>query len=305
LQRLKNNDRGQSGTIVAILMVPLMAMLALAIDVGAMHLTKQQLQTGADAAALAVAQDCGEEDCSAANSTAETMTTANVQLDDASVTDLDIAENTVTVQTGAVRNHWFAPIIGIDSTPIHATATATWETPASVAGTLPLAFSWCSLDDLEQSGGDQILYSTVGDCQDSERNSVPGGFGWLVPEDPSTCQALEWAEKGWAKSAPGNSPSCDREPLEQYVGQQIFVPIFDEATGKGKGNGNGNGNDKGQYRIAGYAAITLTGYNFSGMRHPATPPCSGSDRCISGTFHHFIDLSESTDPDAVIVTLTQ
>src|SRR5699024_9834235 len=137
----------------------------------------------------------------------------------------------VTVQTGTIQEHWFAPIINIHSTPIHATATATWETPASVAGTLPLAFSWCTLDALEQSGGEQILYSSGSECQDPEHNTVPGGFGWLEPRD-SSCGSLTWVTEGWAQSKPGNSPSCDAD-FRHYVDQQILVPIFNDAKGQG------------------------------------------------------------------------
>ncbi|OAV62876.1 Tad domain-containing protein [Enteractinococcus helveticum] len=298
MQRLKNNDRGQSGTIVAILMVPLMAMLALAIDVGAMHLDKQQLQTGADAAALAIAQDCAHNDCSTANITADSMTKANFHGDGASgtVTALNVSDRTVTVQTSTIREHWFAPIIGIHSTPIHATAVAQWEDQASVAGTLPLAFSWCALDGLEESASQQVLYSSDNNCRGSGPNTIPGGFGWLTPGD-STCETLTWVTEGWAKSDPGNNPSCNTATLRQFIGQQVFLPIFDAAAGQG---------NNGRYRIIGYAAVTLTGYNFSGASYPASPPCSGSARCVSGIFHRFVALTESSDTSGTaVVTLTE
>ncbi|WP_258933500.1 pilus assembly protein TadG-related protein [Nesterenkonia pannonica] len=86
MQRLKNNDRGAVGVIVALMLVPIMILAALAIDVAAMHATKQQLQTGADAGALAIAQDCAryEDDanCDAgtAAGTAQQMATANVTI---------------------------------------------------------------------------------------------------------------------------------------------------------------------------------------------------------------------------------
>ncbi|GAA4106108.1 Tad domain-containing protein [Enteractinococcus coprophilus] len=296
MQRLKNNDRGQSGTIVAILMVPLMAMLALAIDVGAMHLDKQQLQTGADAAALAIAQDCAHSDCSTANSTADAMANANFHGDGASgtVTALNVSERTVTVQTDTIREHWFAPVLGIHSTPIQATASARWEHSASIAGTLPLAFSWCALDAVEDSGTAQVLYSTNNGCQGLRHNAIPGGFGWLTPGD-STCKTLTWVKDGWAKSDPGNNPSCKDVHLRSYIGQPVFVPIFDAAEGSGT---------NASYRIIGYASFRLSGYYFSGTSY--RPPCGGSDRCMSGTFERFVPLSESSDPaGTAVVTLTE
>lgn len=300
MQRLENNDRGQSGTIVALLMIPLMAMLALAIDVGAMHLEKQQLQTGADAAALAIAQDCANDDCSDPNDTAESMAEANFHSDGASgtVTALNKSDRTVTVQTNTVREHWFAPVVGIHSTPIQATATAEWEDPASVsaAGTFPLAFSWCALDALEESTEAQALYSSDNDCKDSDQTSIPGGFGWLSPD--ATCQSFDWVQGqyGWARSKPGKSmETCDDAPFDQFIGQKIFLPIFDDVDGQGS---------DGKLRIIGYASLTLSGYYFPSDRQGSL--CKGNVLCVSGVFDRFVTLSESTDtPGAAVVTLTE
>jgi Flp pilus assembly protein TadG len=62
LQRLKD-ERGAIGVVVALLMIPLMGFAAIAIDVSAMYAERPQLQNGADAAALAIAQDCAVDSC--------------------------------------------------------------------------------------------------------------------------------------------------------------------------------------------------------------------------------------------------
>ena len=57
MRRLKN-DTGAAAIIVALMMVPILVCAALVIDVGAAYMRRTQLQTAADAGALAIAQDC-------------------------------------------------------------------------------------------------------------------------------------------------------------------------------------------------------------------------------------------------------
>ena len=59
---LRDDERGASAVLVAILLVPLLGFAAIALDVGALYVERGQLQNGADAAALAIAQDCSDGD---------------------------------------------------------------------------------------------------------------------------------------------------------------------------------------------------------------------------------------------------
>ena len=59
-ERLRS-ERGATAVLVGILLVPLVGCLAIALDVGALYVERGQLQNGADAAALAVAQECAED----------------------------------------------------------------------------------------------------------------------------------------------------------------------------------------------------------------------------------------------------
>lgn len=299
MQRLKNNDRGQSGTIVAILLVPLMAILALALDVGAMHLDKQQLQTGADAGALAIAQDCAYDNCSTEDSTADTMAEANFHgtgVD--TVTELNRTERTVTVRTSAVREHWFAPIIGINSTQIHATASAKWSEPTGAAGFFPLAFSTCALDDAAVST--EIIIDE--NCTIEGKDKVPGGFGWLALSG-DTCGEFTWPADGWVRSDPGKSlpDVCKKTDFSDYIGQTILLPIF------GATNDRGGANAK--YRITEFVELTLTGYNFPTNGSSDPNPCEKSGPCVRGTYERLVPFSEAssgiTAARAAAVTLTE
>lgn len=89
LQRLRGDDRGGIATLVAILLAGgvLLGMAALAVDVGQLYAEREELQSGADAAAIAVAKQCAETpvDCvvSVLDGTAERYADDNAK-DDAS-----------------------------------------------------------------------------------------------------------------------------------------------------------------------------------------------------------------------------
>ncbi len=76
MRRMKD-DSGAVAVIVAVLAVALFGFAALAIDVGALYQERRQLQNGADAAALSVAQGCAEGACAAAIGDAPNYVTAN------------------------------------------------------------------------------------------------------------------------------------------------------------------------------------------------------------------------------------
>ena len=101
-------DRGAIAVIVAILMVPLLGFAAISLDLAATHAERQQLQVGADAAALAIAQDCVRGECDDPEETAEHFALANSHSGNA-VAELPVVPTArtgrVTVENSAVRQH--------------------------------------------------------------------------------------------------------------------------------------------------------------------------------------------------------
>ncbi len=81
LRLLGGDDRGAIGVLIAVLVAGgvLLGTGALVIDVGQIYQNRAELQNGADAAALAIAQQCGQQGtCPAtASGTAQTFTNAN------------------------------------------------------------------------------------------------------------------------------------------------------------------------------------------------------------------------------------
>lgn len=308
MQRMRRPERGAVAVITAIALVVMMGVSALAIDVSAMHVDRQRLQTGADAAALAVAQDCARDACDLAVETTEWMASANLDQSTGGVVEaIDSTAGTVTVRVSRTREHAFAPVMGINETPISARASARWGYPTGGVAVLPVAFSWCEL--MKQAGitplrdpatnkiigvnipettPEHTIYLTKSsrtDCTGPSNNMIPGGFGWLAPEDGSRCSRTISRIGDPVDSAPGNSPpsNCETQ-FPRWIGQTILLPIFDKSAGTGAG---------GSYQVFGYVAFTLKSYYFAGLYKPAGAPCSGDERCIRGSFDRFVDLSEN------------
>jgi hypothetical protein len=224
--------------------------------------------------------------------TAQAMVDANADGVDTAPPVLASNPTRVTVSGGRPTEHWFAPVLGIDSTAVSASATVAWGSPGAGTAVLPLTFSWCEFE--QQTGGGlpssttvhTIFFTktsnTVG-CTGPSENIVPGGFAY-IDTDPGKCQASS-AVAAHATSKTGNSvPSeCSTADFSGWVGKTVLLPLFDDSGGSG---------NNAWYRIFGYAAFTITGYSLGGQYDTSPKPCTGNGRCIAGYFTRFVDLSE-------------
>jgi hypothetical protein len=300
MQRL-NGDRGAVSVVTALLMVPLIAFVAISVDVAATYSDRQQLQSGADAAALAIAQDCARDDCRVPGLTAQVLSLANTADDGptATVTDpaLRASSGHVTVRNAGTTEHWFAPLIGVDETELVTYATARWGYPTGGTAVLPLTFSWCEF--AAQTGGGvpsgtterTILFTKTSGtgCTGPSGNVVPGGFGWL-DVDPGTCHATsDIAAILWSSTGNSVPSGCSPASFDDLRGETVLLPIFDASGGTG---------NNAWYRVYGYAAFTITGYYFAG-RYRWDSPCTGAQRCIRGYFTRFVSLSDAFTYDLV------
>jgi Flp pilus assembly protein TadG len=286
------DERGAAAVIFALLLVPMLGFAAIAVDIGSLYAERARLQVAADAAALAVAQDCARGTCGDMQATAQALVTANAGGADAAPPVLTHDPTSVTVTGSTPKEHWFAPVIGHDSSMVSATATVAWGAPGGGTAALPLVFSWCEWS--AQTGGalpstttERTIYlpktSETG-CTGPSHNFLSGGFGWLNTDGASTCQATHRVG-GWFGSETGNNPSngCDPGDLDALLGRTVLLPVFDQTRGGGSG---------GEYHVFGYVAFKLTGYYFAGQ-YKGTKACGGSDRCIRGYFTQFVEPSDA------------
>jgi Flp pilus assembly protein TadG len=290
------NERGAVAIMVALVMVPLLGFAALSLDVGGMWWEKQKLQTAADAGALAIAQDCGRSApaCNTFTTTAQTLANANHPGTPVTATVPDKTTSKVTVKTAAPRKHHFAPALGLrDSRDLTAQATVGWGAPSGGTALLPLTFSLCEF--LAQTGGglpsttdERTIYFTKSSntgCTGPSGNAVPGGFGWLKTIDGTTCRSTSTVNQT-LMSETGNAvpQGCSVASFETLVNTTVLLPLYDQASDNGT---------NAWYRLYGYAAFRITGYDFVGKYQWNAKHCKGNEHCVKGYFTRFVSLDES------------
>lgn len=319
-----DGERGATAVIVAFSMVALLGFSALAVDVGAMYAEKAQLQNGADATALAIANDCANGiDCPVAMSDPGNRL-ADDNANDGSSGVFSVTQpnaTTVRVETNAQAagstddgfTLFFARVLGQESTIIHASAEASWGTP-SKATTLPWTVSECifkkfltpsQLASLNSTGNftgyptDTHLLlrydentPTYPGCE-AQNGYRPGGFGWLLTN--SGCSAdidLSKTVEGQTGNHFPTGKVCD-ELQAKIMDEPALIPLFGSNTGNG---------DNTVYTLIGFAAFQVTGYKFSGsVEHidSLAPLCLNDKgkkdpncRYLAGYFTRFVSLEE-------------
>ncbi|MEE9297891.1 MAG: Tad domain-containing protein [Acidimicrobiia bacterium] len=295
MQRLKRDD-GVAGVFVAITIATLLGMLGFAVDVGAMYDERRQLTNGADAAVLAIAEDCAlKVSCNpgSAKKTAQSFANANANDGAAFIESvvLDVSARTVRVDTGTltpsgerVFEPFFAQVIGWDGATVYGSASALWGYPSTMRGVLPLIISQCEITPLKF---DELRVLTFHDANKTEPcNAAVGmdgnddgklaaGFGWLIA-DGADCSTATLTISDWVFADPGSSPSngCSPPDISALIGEPTPLPIFDDLVGLGA---------NGEYHIASFVLFEIAGYNFGGL-YKFNPPCDGDERCVSGYF---------------------
>lgn len=323
LRVLRRDERGASAVVIGISLTMLMGFVGFAVDGGSFYQERRELQTGADAGALAIAEDCGFGlacDYGSASATAAAYANANASDGLAGIQslDLNLAESKVTVTTETLTTGgsnifppFFMQVLGFNGSTVWARATAVWGYPRGLT-TLPLIISDCEWDkfggtlyvDPPPSGFDPgpttILFhdgNSTEDCnaeagQDADGDGkLPGGFGWL--DTDGGCEATI-QEDDWISGDPGSSPStgCSASVFESIaLGQTVLIPYFDDVLACSGSEPQctelGLESGKKWYHVAGFGALYVTGYNFAGLYKETMTgslPCSGDERCIAGYF---------------------
>ena len=323
-QHRADRDEGAVLVIVAVIMVALLGIGALVIDLGALHVERRELQNGADAAALAIAQDCAGGNCGTAFGTAKQFADFNAKDKHSNVDDVcgfgpglqdcddpppsgvsaahgwvRVTTSTQTPDDGDQVNFLLAPVMGaLTGKTVHATAEAAWG-PLGGLATIPLAISECEYDAFfdgdPEPGVAFTVYShtskmvKVCDIR-SPGKYVPGGFGWLKEKECVATVSL-----GPVLGDSGSDFPCDlaakkggTSPLESWLeSEELLLPVFSDSVPPTKVGGEIF------YTVVGFVSFKLQGYRVSGAAaHPLPdPPCKNPERCISGIFKDFTTLS--------------
>lgn len=299
------DEDGAIAIVVGIAAIALLGFGAVVIDAGGLYAEKAELQTGADAAALAVAERCAGDACGDVWALSQTLVDANASDGVAEVADINLTSQrvevtaaTATADGGSGVRHWLAPLLGFDETAVTAVAAADWG--GIVAGTaiVPLAISWCSFE-VHTGGGvpSSEIEQTItyldddgADCHGPSGQAIPGGFGWLET-DADSCAATSSTEDDQTPGKPGVSTpgTCAPIDFEALRDDVVLLPVFEDAGGTGS---------SGWFKIHGYAAFHVTGYRFacpSGYRwNDGTGPCGpNTARFVKGYFTKYVTLDDA------------
>lgn len=295
--------------LVGVMLAVVLGLAGMAVDLGVVYAERRELRTAADAAALAIAEDCGMKtrpcDDATAWATAEQYTDANAWDTASTVESLNLTFNSAT--TGSVRvvtSAWDAAaglpgvrvpllsMLGFDRVSVGAAATAIFDHPASVSSGLPMIIDTC---EFYKAGGYGpahlvILYflspsSTDPPPTECAANPAhmdfPGGFGWLDPNVLGECAAALVAST-WAVGDTGTdipAECADTSALREALYEQtILLPMYVDVNAKDK-----------LYQVAGFSAFHITNYKLTASSQYASSPtfrCPDlpSQVCLEGYF---------------------
>ena len=279
MRRLKNGEDGAVAVIMAIFMVVLLGMAAIVVDVGMIYAERFQLQNGADAAALAIAQDCAAGRCANPGATATLLAGKNAH-DGVSAATAVISGKTVTVRTstatpdgGSAVKHWFAPVLGIKSTTVEAEAKASWGSP-SKATVFPFTAPRCMFDSAPKDV--ELWITSTSTCTGAGGKTLPGAFGWLDADAKNGCQTSVDVHQ-----VIGGEPGKSGPKGCHIDGTTILLPVYASASG--------NGNNV-SYVIDGFAAFKVTAHSWPSEKRSET----GCNNCtgVKGKFISLVSLAD-------------
>jgi hypothetical protein len=265
-RRQFQRERGQAAVLTVIALTVMLGMTAIVLDVGSWFRQHRQMQTAADAAALAGAQAL-PFDVPQATALANDFAKRNDGDGTNEITFLNSHATNDTIQVTARKSApgFFAKVFGIDSVNVSASAKARAESPVQALHVAPmvvsekhplLAGSGCPCFKQET----QLNFDPMG---------APGAFGMLNLDGQNgtvgTSDEAAWITTGFNKYLPlGNyqsdpgakfSSSQLQGALNDRIGTVLLFPVFRTLSGGGQ---------NAVYDIIGWVGFYLEGYDVHG-----------------------------------------
>lgn len=315
------DDRGAVAVTFAFIALPLIVVLAFVGDAGLLYWEQAQLQNGADAAALAVAQNCIQHssDCSSgANRVATDIASRNAN-DGATAAVLDPGSSLQQSHGKAIVTasspdddgvpHPFVSLVDPQAaTKLHATASVEWGAPVS-GSPLAVTIAECEFTDLppqpEDAPNPTRTWITIQESGNGSKaricnNGTPGGFGWLDDSADGNMNCHPYVSgiplimNGTTGIQPVTSKNgCSDVILQSNLCKVILIPLYVSTSGQGT---------SATYRISRFAAFRLTGLKTGGASSavycggaplsPPPPSPTGTNKGIQGYFVRYVGLGE-------------
>lgn len=272
------DEQGAMAVTIGIVFTVVLAAMAIVLDGGALRSEGAQLQSGADAAAMAVALDCAWEKPSCSAPSGRVSTFMNENADDGA------ASGTATVDLTAHRARVVATTreastgnptlslrlgsaLGVADRGVQASATASWV-PRVRRHFVPVPITRCEFDKWTSSA-QTTRYRFTGtqpeaviQFRDGPCGEIPDGLGATGEEYGPFSVETEC-----------NPPTgCSIPEIEPQIGQEVVLSIWSPV---------GNSHN---WKFDGFAGLRLTSFvRNNGHKTGATGACSVK-YCISGNF---------------------
>jgi hypothetical protein len=303
MRRLTRDSDGSAAIIVALVFTTLFGVGAVVVDVGALLHEKRELQNGADAAALAIAEACGAGECDDPAAIASEYASANAVDNISGIEDLcgvgleslspcavppavptgasyvQVTTDTVEPDGSTLVPYRFAHVFGLTGAAVHARAVAAWGGPAGLTSELPITISTCEFDSATEDGAalqEPPPYDAA--------NPVPAAHETVIylhdTTATSTCPAGPSGADlpggfGWLDTSGGCAAVSENG---DWFDDKTGVPppsdctVAEMASMVGEvvklpifTQTNGLNGTNGEYLVGGYAAFYLTGYSIVGQ----------------------------------------
>jgi hypothetical protein len=260
MKTLLTRSRRESGQVIVFIvfmLTVLLGMAALVIDVGSWYQADRRLQTAADAAALAGAQELPTDQASA-----ETVALDYAQENYSGIPAPTVTfPNTYTIDVAATAETpgFFASVVNaaFDVVTVRAEAQAQVSAPAELKNVAPIAVykdEACIVSDPSCFGQPVTLAFN----EDAEFDPTKSKFGLLDLDrdgDAGAGDMKDWLENGYSDYLPVNTdyPAANgekngiKQELEDAADEQrvLLFPVYDSA------------NASTGYRVIGWAAFVI------------------------------------------------
>jgi hypothetical protein len=265
---LAGEERGQVAVLFALFLVALMGLAALVLDLGSWSQGQRVLQSQADAAALAGAQDLPYDTQSAGNLAAlyANKNGTSIPAGGISFSTGQVPNDSISVKLAGSAPGFFARVFGIQTVQLHAHATAESDLIGQARYVAPITVR-----------KDHPMLSNPGcPCFTQEtsiplgKNGAPGSFGLINLDGsrggnggPNTLAG--WIINGYdgylglgsyyANTGAKFNASQMQAALSARIGTVLMFPVYDTLTGNGA---------NAQYDIIGWVGFHLNSFDARG-----------------------------------------
>ena len=270
MQQLRRCERGQALVIMVLFLVSLLGMGTLVLDVGSWFRSKRQLQSAADAAALAGAQALPNNpgDASALAQQYAAKNASDLASAEYSIGSDLAPHDRIMVHLTRNAPGFFAKVFGVASVQVGATAIAEAKMMAKARHVAPITVR----NTHPMLGGSGCpCFGPSNETTIPLRTGAPGGFA-LVDLSGSgngttgNDTIANWIVNGYPDYLPVGTYLSDpgakfnnsqiQDALNSRIGSELLFPVYDTYAGGGANAG---------YHVIGWAAFHLDGTDLNGQ----------------------------------------